>query len=351
MAAHGAHAAHGAQAARSRPLVELTGSFGSAPRRVIIDTDPGVDDCFALALALCSPQLDVLGITITHGNSSDVDQMARNACTLLELCKRPDVPVYLGARGPLERPIRGESGAIFHGPKGTGDVVAAPSSLEPIERVSDCLAHDFLAKTVAVRHPGEVSLVTLGPLTNVALAIGVVREFRTSIRSLHVMGGACFVPGNVSATAEFNVFCDPEAASDVLSRIRMPVPPVLCALDITHQVALSSAFRSRLAASGPLGRFLHDISERYVRELGARGAGAFVHDAVAVMSLVRPDLFTARPIAIASVCCDEENGGESGRIVAHDTAECEPGESQVLLVDSVRLDEFYDAFVSACSRV
>ena len=176
-------------------------------QRLLIDTDPGVDDALALLMAYAHPGTQVEALTITAGNVG-IEHTLRNALNLVELVGA-DTPVFAGARDPLVRPA--EDAAFVHGNDGFGDVgLAAPKRVAETEHAA--LAMVRLAK----RHPGELTFVMLGPLTNLALALAIDPDLPKRVPRLVVMGGAVNGRGNVSrATSEFNIHFDPEAAAVV----------------------------------------------------------------------------------------------------------------------------------------
>lgn len=199
-----------------------------APTRVIIDTDPGVDDAVALLFALRSPALDVLGLTTVAGNLK-LDQTTRNALTVMENSGK-SVPVYAGAPRPLREPL--ETAEHVHGSDGLGDVGFAPSTASP----ATTRAPEFIIDT-AMRSHEPISLITLGPLTNVALALTEEPRIQQKIASIVMMIGAWTI-GNITQLAEFNAGVDPEATDIVFSS---SIPKVMVALDPIRDGALIDA--------------------------------------------------------------------------------------------------------------
>jgi inosine-uridine nucleoside N-ribohydrolase len=258
--------------------------------KIIFDTDPGIDDAMALLFIEASQDLDLLAITTIFGNS-DIETTTRNALYL----KRRfglSAPVYKGADKPLTRP-RNPSPTFVHGENGLGDVeltglVPAQPEAKP--------AHQAIID-LARQHPGEVTLVAVGPLTNLALALKADPEVATLLKAVVIMGGAFGVagkPGNVTPVAEANIWNDPEAADQVFTA---PWPLTAVSLDVTTQVVMSPAYMDALEASaGPAGVFLNAISKPYAAFYGSRDGieGCCVHDAAAVAFVIDPSLFEVR---------------------------------------------------------
>ena len=177
-------------------------------RKILIDTDPGIDDAMAIFYALESPELEVVGLTTVFGNAH-TDVTTRNALSLLEIAERTDIPVAAGAVKPLAMEYRGPV-AFVHGPDGQGGVDLPPPTTAPV----DADAAHFIIDTV-MSSPGEITLVPLGPLTNIALAMLIEPRLTENVAEIVLMGGAAFVGGNASPAGEANILNDPEAADIV----------------------------------------------------------------------------------------------------------------------------------------
>jgi purine nucleosidase len=250
-------------------------------RRVIIDTDPGIDDAMAIFLALAAPELDVLGLTTVYGNCA-VDVATRNALALLEIVGRADVPVAKGAAAPLASEYLGAIPHI-HGEDGLGD---SGLLAEPAGRPLDVHAAEFLC-----RHAPGATILALGPLTNLALALRLRPELDTVVRQVVVMGGNALVPGNATPAAEANMVNDPEAA-DIVLGARWPVTMV--GLDVTHEVVMSGAQLDTVTGRDtPAARLLKGAVPLY-RAFLARVSdidGIYLHDPAAAAYLLDPSLF------------------------------------------------------------
>jgi inosine-uridine nucleoside N-ribohydrolase len=249
---------------------------------VILDCDPGHDDAIALLLALASPELELIGITTTYGNQT-LDKTTANALRVLELVERTDVPVAAGAERPLARELF--VAAHVHGESGLDGPVLPETQAAPVP--DD--ASSFMAR--AIREAGKpLTIVATGPLTNLARYLAEYGP--DGIGRVVVMGGA-IAEGNYTPAAEFNIWCDPEAAAAVFAS---SLDVTLIGLDVTHQALLGPAVEGRLRSAGRIGSFVADLNvyfTRYHRETYGWD-GAPVHDAVAVAHLIRPGLVETR---------------------------------------------------------
>ena len=262
-----------------------------SPRRVIIDTDPGIDDALALMLALRSPQLRIEAITTVAGNVP-LDDCVTNAFHILRAAGiENQPPVARGCAVPLRRePV---TASHVHGADGLGDISAirepdgSPRYPAPAEPVVSAHAADLIAE-LAARQPGEITVVALGPLTNIATALERAPEAMGKLAGLIVMGGSLNGMGNVTPVAEFNFFADPDAAQVV---VRSELPVTLVGLDVTHRARirretfLERAEQSQAAGAG----FLRDVSKQYFDFAESHGKReCFLHDPLAVGVAIDP---------------------------------------------------------------
>lgn len=257
-------------------------------RKVIIDCDPGVDDGVALLLAYAAHDaLEIVGVTTVAGNVSAA-LTARNACLIRETARREDVPVFAGCSRPLQRePV--EAGH-FHGESGLGDL---PIS-SPVTGVAAEHAVDFLARELKSAAPQSISLVITGPMTNVATAIQRDPEVIRGVREFAIMGGARSEGGNITASAEYNIYADPHAAQLVFN---CGVPVYAFGLDATHQVRATPARTAAVAALGSaVARAAASLLEfsNALPANGPRETGAPLHDPCPVAWLMAPELFEFR---------------------------------------------------------
>lgn len=268
------------------------------PLPIIIDTDPGQDDAVAILLALASPELDVLGITAVAGNVP-LALTEKNARKICELAGRPDVKVYSGAIRPMFRTL--VTAEEVHGKTGLDGPVLA----EPTMPLQSQHAVDYLVETLMAHPAGTITLCTLGPLTNVALAL--VREPRIAsrIKQIVAMGGGYFEQGNVTPAAEFNIYVDPHAARVVLEA---GIPFTLVPLDCTHKALTTAsrveAFRAMTNRSGPATAAMLDFFERFDENKYGTDGGP-LHDPCVIAWLLKPELFDGRTVNV-SVECESE---------------------------------------------
>jgi purine nucleosidase len=274
----------------------------STPARpLILDVDTGIDDSLAILYALGSPEADVRAITCVSGNI-EARQVARNTLGLLELAGRADIEVALGREVPLVRPL--ETTPETHGPKGIGyaEVPEAQRAL------SERHAADLLIEEARAR-PGELTLVTLGPLTNLAVALTREPALPSLLRRLVMMGGSYRSAGNTAPTTEWNVTCDPEAMAVMLAAWSAypEVPrPMALGLDVTERAKLTPDRLEQLYERAgqpdaqPLMRFVDDAL-RFYMEFHSRYDGfygAFIHDPLAVAAALDPSLVRSEAVAV-----------------------------------------------------
>ena len=268
---------------------------------LIIDCDPGVDDAVGLLLAFGSPELDLKAVTTVGGNVP-VEKTTRNARLMRQIANREDVPVFAGAARPLVREPAGAG--EFHGAEGLGDLEAA----EPDAPAADGSAVDAIVRIVMEAEPKSVALAVMGPMTNVALALRAEPRLVERLGPVVVMGGARSEGGNITPSAEFNIWADPEAAAKVFASA---CEMVVFGLDATHQVR---GTEERIAAVEALGSpqagmaaSMLRFSQRIEREIVGWDA-APLHDPCTVAWLLKPDLFRLEPCHI-----EVETGSELTR--------------------------------------
>jgi inosine-uridine nucleoside N-ribohydrolase len=257
---------------------------------LLIDCDPGLDDALALLLALASPEVEVLGVTAVAGNQT-VEKTTANAMKVLELAGRTDIPVAAGAA----RPLVGELvvAADAHGETG----LDGPALPAPAARPVEAHAVDFLADTLLAAHE-PVTLLALGPLTNIALLLALRPEAVERVHRLVLMGGA-IGPGNMTPAAEFNTWTDPEAAHRVFTS---DLDVTMVGLDVTNRAVLTREDADLLRGSGAVADAVAAMLDFYLGfylEAYEHG-GAPIHDAVAMAYVMDPALLTTfrRPVEI-----------------------------------------------------
>ena len=269
------------------------------PVKLIIDCDPGVDDAVALLLAFASREaLDILGVTTVAGNAR-LERTARNARLIRQIANRPEIPVYSGASRPLLRdPV--EAGD-FHGPSGIGPIPV----VEPDVPLAGDDAPQFIVDTIRREPPNTVTLAVTGPATNVALALRLAPDIGPRLKQIVVMGGARSAGGNITASAEYNVYADPHAFQEMLNA---GCPIAIFGLDVTYQVltlperidALEAIDTPGAQAAAAIMRFSNAVEADHTRRDGAP-----LHDPCTIAWLLKPDLFTLRP---AFVQVETHNG-------------------------------------------
>jgi inosine-uridine nucleoside N-ribohydrolase len=243
------------------------------PRRIILDVDPGIDDALAMFLAMRSDELDIEAMTVVSGNVI-VDLGAENALKLVELAGREDIVVAKGAKYPLQRKLI--TAEAVHGVDGLGGKSLPP----PKKRLDPRHAVDVIIEVVKA-NPGEITLVPVGPLTNIALAFRKAPEIRSQIPEIILMGGS-IAGGNASPAAEANIYNDPEAAKVVFES---GIPIVMVDLGATAQARLTRKDLERLKAAGtPVSRYVAELGDFYIAFSESLGFmdGADLHDPLAV---------------------------------------------------------------------
>ncbi|WLI75519.1 ribonucleoside hydrolase RihC [Kosakonia sp. H02] len=251
---------------------------------MILDTDPGIDDAVAIAAALFAPQCDLKLITTVAGNVS-LEKTTRNALQLLNFWSA-DIPLAQGAATPLLRSLY--SAADVHGESGLDGYDFIEHSCQPLAIPAFQAIRDVLLAS-----PEPITLVTIGPLTNIALLLSHYPECQFNIRRLVMMGGSAG-RGNFTPNAEFNIAIDPEAAARVFNS---GLEIVMCGLDVTNRATLTPEFLAMLPTLNRTGKMLHALFSHY--RSGSLSTGLRMHDLCAIAWLVRPELFTLKSCFVA----------------------------------------------------
>lgn len=310
-------------------------------RKIIIDTDPGQDDAAAIFLAFGSPdEIELLGITTVAGNVP-LSYTSRNALILCELCNRGDVKVFAGADRPLERPL--VTAEHVHGKTG----LDGPTLPEPTLKLQPGHGVDFIIDTLRNEPPGTVTLCTLGPMTNVAMAIQKAPDIVARVRELVMMGGGFSEGGNITPAAEFNIYVDPEAAKIVIGS---GIPIVMMPLDVTHQLLTRKERVARMRAIGTPPAIamveMLEFFERFdVEKYGSDGGP--LHDPTVVAYLVKPELFDGR---ICNVEIETQSPLTSGMTVI-DWWHVTDRKRNVRVIRSVDADGFFDLLIERFARI
>lgn len=255
-------------------------------KRLLIDTDPGVDDSMAILLAFASPEVHIEGLSTVFGNVG-VDLTTKNALRLVELAGHPEVPVARGVDKSLLRPYTG-GGWMVHGRNGVGEAELP----DPKGTTDPRRAANFIVETI-MSNPGEITLVPLGPLTNVALAASIEPRIAENVREVVLMGGAANVPGNVSPVAEANIHNDPEAAYIVF---HAGWPITMVGLDVTHKTVMTPEYLAELKSfNNPWTDYIAQITPFYLAFSQRFGSVGFpVHDSSALAYVIDPTLFDTK---------------------------------------------------------
>jgi purine nucleosidase len=259
-------------------------------RRVILDTDPGIDDALAILLALASPEVELEAITVTFGNCS-VDQGVQNALSILDLAHSNYIPVAKGADRPLVQPLL--LAPETHGNSGLGYAQLPPSKIKPDPTPA---VHLLIEKVMA--ESGEMTVVAIGPLTNLALAIRLEPGIVQAIKEVYIMGGAIRYDGNTTPLAEYNTYCDPHAAHIVY---HSGLPVTLVPLDVTYQVVFTSHDLARLRqVDAPLTQFISDATRFYMEfhDEYQQISGCVINDPLALAITYLPELVETQELFV-----------------------------------------------------
>jgi inosine-uridine nucleoside N-ribohydrolase len=274
----------------------------SAPLRIILDTDPGVDDAIAILLALRSPELKLEAITPVSGNVPLAFTLP-NALRLLEIAGHPEIPVAAGAPVPLVRRL--VTAAYVHGNNGLGGVEFPEPKIKPVSET----ASDLIRRIVRA-NPGEITIVAIGPLTNIATVLKVDPAIAPMIKSFVLMGGA-LNGGNITPAAEFNFYVDPEAARIVFDS---GVPITMVGLDVTNKVLLrESQVRTLEAAQNPVSQAAGKIMRATLGRIYKTNDETVVamHDPLTIASLIDPTVVTLRDYYVQIETSGEITAGQS----------------------------------------
>jgi purine nucleosidase len=305
---------------------------GAAPTRVILDCDPGIDDAFAIAFGCGHPGLDLAGVTTVAGNVG-LDRTTANALAVLEFLGYPQVPVAAGSPVPLLRPF--SDARDVHGESGLGGAQLPAPRRQPVA----AHAVDFLIGEISAA-PGTVTLVATGPLTNIALAVRRYPPLVQQVADFVIMGGSAG-RGNTTPAAEYNIWCDPEAAAIVFGA---GWPVTMVGLDVTHQALATAAVQDRMRALGRLGSDL--LLPGLSQYRSAALPGQPVHDVCALALVAAPGLFGCEPARV-----EVETAGRwtSGMTVTDFRAAGAERNAQVAM--SVDVAGFWDLVLDAYGRL
>lgn len=307
--------------------------------KLIYDTDPGIDDALGMLLLAAAPEIDLLAITVTHGNTSQ-EKCLRNALRLAELCGLEKVPVARGAQEPLVKELT--VAEETHGDGGLGYAQLPESKLQPTLES----AHDLIIRLVN-ENPGEITLLCVGPMTNIALALLKKPQIARQIKRVVSMGGAIHYPGNATPQAEYNVFCDPEAFQIVLNA---GIDFTLVPLDVTYKCLFTTEHLLRIdRASTQVKDFIKD-STRFYMEFHAEYQGiqgCAINDPLAAAILLKPELVKYRDYFVSVEL--ESPSSKAKTIADHfDALKKQPNAKVAMEVD---VEGFMDLFIDRMNRL
>ncbi|WP_422372372.1 nucleoside hydrolase [Hoeflea sp.] len=310
------------------------------PRKIIIDTDPGQDDAAAIMLALASPEIEVLAITAVAGNVP-LKLTSLNARIVTEICGRPEIPVFAGADAPLKRKL--VTAEHVHGKTGLDGV----EIFEPARPLEQAHAVDFIIETLLNAPEKTITLCALGPLTNIAMAFERAPEIIARVEQIVLMGGGYFEGGNITPSAEFNIYVDPEAARIVFAS---GVPLTMLPLDVTHKVLTTRSRVARLRANGNRASTemssMLEFFERFDEEKYGTDGGP-LHDPTVIAWLIDPDMFAGRRCNV-----EIETGSELtlGATVV-DWWKVTGRPENALVIGGVDADRFFDLLIERLGRL
>ena len=309
------------------------------PKKILFDTDPGIDDACAILLALASSEVSLEGLSVVHGNCS-LEQGTINALSVLELANASHIPVAKGCDLPLVQPS-------LLAPETYGDTGLGYAKL-PAPRAKPITRHgiDFLIETILAT-PGEITLVAIAPLTNVALAIRKEPRIVDALKELIIMGGALRHEGNTTALAEFNTYVDPHAAQIVY---QAGIPTTLVPLDVTYQCILTPQDVKRLQKTdSPITQFVADATRFYMEfhDEYQKIEGCVINDPLALALTFMPELCTYQELPVN---VDLSTGISLGKTVAdfYNYGK-KPANMKVAL--DVRARDFIDLFVERIEKL
>ena len=302
-------------------------------KKIIIDTDPGHDDAMALMLAVKCGLFDVKAVTTVCGNST-ISNTTRNARFILDLLEKDNIPIFSGAKQPLKKKL---IQAVVHGKSGL-------EGIDPINEPG--LTNNAVDKTIEIvtNNPNQITLITLGPLTNVAKAILKNSDAMDKVREIISMGGAIRVPGNKNRVAEFNIFVDPEAADIVF---RFPVKKTIIPLDACNNVRLTLSDFKKIKNS-KLRRILIKMTKPYIKNIFEDTGinAALMYDPLTVFYLINPNAATTFDCNIEIETKSELTRG----MTVADLRKNPEGKNNVTVVSQINEKEFKQYFIKTLSK-
>lgn len=303
-------------------------------KKVIIDVDTGIDDALALILAFKSNRLDILGVTTVAGNIP-VEYSTRNTLKVLKLLEREDVEVYQGCSKPIEREITFRN--FIHG----SDGIAGQLSNMKTKSENPMHASDYMINEVN-GNPGDITIIMLGPVTNLVTAIKKEPSIVDKIKEVYIMGGAVRVPGNITPVAEFNFYVDPESAADIMKH---GLDIKLISLDVTREARLTEDDLKYINKKSEYGKFIYNISKYYMDKSSIiADKSCLLHDPLVVAAVIDDDILEYETCHLdaeySSRLCD-------GKSLGYFNRGYEDNVSLAVLIDKER---FKKAFINIISK-
>ncbi|EHS86241.1 Putative ribosylpyrimidine nucleosidase [Limosilactobacillus gastricus PS3] len=299
--------------------------------KIIMDTDPGIDDAAALAMALNNPEIDLKLITAVAGNVT-VDKTTANALKIVHFFKK-DVPVAAGAAQPLIKPF--EDAARIHGESGMPGYDFGDNYGQPIAKPAVEALHD------AIMAEDEITLVPTGSYTNIALLLAEYPEVKSHIKQIVAMGGS-ISGGNMTSVAEFNVFTDPDAASIMY---QSGIPIVTVGLDVTLKALLTPATQAKLLSLGETGKMLHGLITHY--NDGDNEQGHPMHDVNTIFYLLHPEAFTTKDLWVDI----QTSGPAIGAMVADVRGAYHDGQTNAKVCVDIDAEQFNQWFIEQVEKI
>lgn len=299
--------------------------------KIIMDTDPGIDDAAALAMALNNPEIDLKLITAVAGNVT-VDKTTANALKIVHFFKK-DVPVAAGAAQPLIKPF--EDAARIHGESGMPGYDFGDDYGQPIAKPAVEALHD------AIMAEDEITLVPTGSNTNIALLLAEYPEVKSHIKQIVAMGGS-ISGGNMTSVAEFNVFTDPDAASIMY---QSGIPIVTVGLDVTLKALLTPATQAKLLSLGETGKMLHGLITHY--NDGDNEQGHPMHDVNTIFYLLHPEAFTTKDLWVDI----QTSGPAIGAMVADIRGAYHNGQTNAKVCVDIDAEQFNQWFIEQVEKI
>lgn len=299
--------------------------------KIIMDTDPGIDDAAALAMALNNPEIDLKLITAVAGNVT-VDKTTANALKIVHFFKK-DVPVAAGAAQPLIKPF--EDAARIHGESGMPGYDFGDNYGQPIAKPAVEALHD------AIMAEDEITLVPTGSYTNIALLLAEYPEVKSHIKQIVAMGGS-ISGGNMTSVAEFNVFTDPDAASIMY---QSGIPIVTVGLDVTLKALLTPATQAKLLSLGETGKMLHGLITHY--NDGDNEQGHPMHDVNTIFYLLHPEAFTTKDLWVDI----QTSGPAIGAMVADVRGAYHNGQTNAKVCVDIDAEQFNQWFIEQVEKI